>query len=188
MKMYYSWLMGEGGGNPWLGFIAEVRLYSRALTAAEVASVYTFRGDTYTPVMTVGCAAGTYTSSVGAIACTPCAAGTFGSTTGLSVCTPCPAGTFSAANGASACTNCSAGQWSYAGYSTCYSNTYPVFALITDWSGGTVRRFDLGTSAVTTLLTGLSNPAGVTVSALGDYALVSLCSTNHWQRRQTAPA
>jgi hypothetical protein len=170
-----GWIGRSRWGNYlYTGYIDELRIYNRALSAIEVASVYAFRGDTYTPVMPLICAAGTYTLA-GASACTPCAAGTFGSTAGASACAPCPAGTYSAA-GASVCTNCSAGQWSYAGYTTCYSNTYPLFALLGQNAAPLVaRNINPGTSSVVSTAITLNGASAISFD--GSYAL--LCALYH---------
>jgi DNA-binding beta-propeller fold protein YncE len=63
------------------------------------------------------------------------------------------------------------GRWFLAGASVCSS--YPVYALVTDWGGGTVRKVDLETASVLTVMSGLSRPAGVAVSPVGDFALVT---------------
>ena len=101
------------------GQLDEVRIYGRAITQAEVTSIYNFRGDTATPGIILPCPATSCStgssgscSTDGTTQCTACAAGSYSGTLGLTTCTTCPAGTFYATTGASACTACSAGTYS----------------------------------------------------------------------------
>jgi hypothetical protein len=119
-------VMTYASGNGWIGrgrrstplysgYVDEVRIFNRSLSAAEAAALYTFAGDTYTPVLSVGCAAGTFSTAVGLSdpgACVPCAAGLFQSAVGSTRCVACGAGTFSSAPGASVCAECAAGAYS----------------------------------------------------------------------------
>ena len=160
------------------GKLDEVRLYNKALTAAEVTALYTFRGDTYTGVLSLPCAAGTYASAPGASACTQCAAGSFASAAGATACVQCAAGTYAAAVGASACANCSASQWSYAGYAQCYSNTYPIFALLAENAGSPGRYVDLGTAYVSSPSTLATLTGASAFSFDGAFALLSDVGNN----------
>ena len=140
-----SWM----GQNPYSnelyrGQLDEVRIYSRAISASEVTSIYNFRGDTYTPAIILPCPnpcpAGNYggCTSDGTATCTSCPAGTFSTGVGMvssatcvscgagtyfagGVCTNCPAGTYSGTTGASlssVCTLCLAGTFSTAARAT----------------------------------------------------------------------
>ena len=131
--------------EPWWGAVDDFRIYHKALTAAEVAALYTLTGDTMIilacphpcPAGFFGgcladgaqncsaCAAGTFSSGTGLTSSTACssfcAAGTF-SSAAASVCSSCSSGTFSTALGANtsaACSACSAGQFSLSGSTAC---------------------------------------------------------------------
>ncbi len=43
------------GNDLYRGQLDEVRIYSRAISASEVTSIYNFRGDTYTPAIILSC-------------------------------------------------------------------------------------------------------------------------------------
>jgi len=45
----------------------------------------------------------------------------------------CPANTY---NLSGTCTSCPSYAWSYDGAPTCYNNTYPIFALVSEGGGG----------------------------------------------------
>jgi hypothetical protein len=99
------------------GYMDDVRFFSRPLSASEAAALYNFNGDTYTPVMPLGCDAGTFSTAVGSSdpgTCVPCAAGLFQSAVGSTRCVACDAGTFSSLIGASVCAACAAGSYSTA--------------------------------------------------------------------------
>ena len=124
------------GQNPYTndlyrGQLDELRIYSRAISASEVTSIYNFRGDTYTPAIILACSnpcgAGTYgvCTASGAQSCTSCPAGTYSTGTGMTTsggCVSCQAGSYATATGVTACTNCSANSWSTGGTSTCTAN------------------------------------------------------------------
>ncbi len=57
----------------------------------------------------VACPAGSFSSAIGAVACTDCPAGTSQGLPGQTSCVDCPAGSFSSATGAVVCTDCPAG-------------------------------------------------------------------------------
>ena len=116
------------------GLIDEVRIYSRAISAAEVTSIFNFRGETFTPGIFIPCPAGTFQdipdgtaclqctrgkySLAAAATCISCSGGSISAVDGASACTPCGSGTF-AGTEASACTPCSPGSFSLAGAATC---------------------------------------------------------------------
>ena len=115
-----------GGMNPYSndlyrGQLDEVRIYSRAISQAEVTSIFNFRGDTYTPAIILPCQAGTYSDST-VTACTACSAGTYASTTGTSVCIACSAGSYMTSTGFTVCTSCPANSWSTGGTGKCTAN------------------------------------------------------------------
>ena len=103
----------------WYGAIDEFRIYTKALSSSEVAALYSFRGDTYSPMIILQClpcAAGSYGQclSTGGPSCTSCSAGTYSTGLGMitsATCQQCGAGTYSGA-GAGACTACVAGTYS----------------------------------------------------------------------------
>ena len=106
--------------GPWHGAMDDFRIYTKALTSTEVAALYAFRGDTYSPMIILACptpcASGTYggCTSNGTQACTACSAGTFSTGTGMltvAACTQCGAGTYAGVL-SSACASCSAGTYS----------------------------------------------------------------------------
>ena len=122
----------------WYGAIDDFRIYTKALTATEVAALYAFRGDTYAPMIILACGtpctagnygpcdgrgvvtctaclSGSYSTGTGmtsSATCTQCLAGKFANSAGLTVCSPCTTGTYSVSNGASTCTSCLAGTYS----------------------------------------------------------------------------
>ena len=127
------------GHNPYdndlyRGLIDEVRIYSRAISAAEVTSIFNFRGETFTSGIFIPCPAGTFQdipdgtaclqctrgkySLAAAATCISCSGGSISAVDGASACTPCGSGTF-AGTEASACTPCSPGSFSLAGAATC---------------------------------------------------------------------
>ena len=121
----------SGAQSLFAGYIDEVRLYPRTLTAAEVTAIYSYSSQVTTALMPVMCGAGTYTSSTGNTVCTNCrvcGAGQYASTACSSisdtVCTacapPCVAGSYmqSACNATSdtlctSCTVCGTGKYVY---------------------------------------------------------------------------
>lgn len=66
------------------------------------------------------CAAGSFSSEVGAEVCLPCQAGRFQNQLGATECLACPAGTFSEVVGSTECLNCDEGFNSTAGASYCF--------------------------------------------------------------------
>ena len=131
----------------WYGAIDEFRIYTKALSSSEVSALYSFRGDTYSPMIILQClpcAAGSYGQclSTGGPSCTTCSAGTYSTGTGMitsatcqqcsagsysaagvSACTPCTAGTYTGMSASSACTPCPANSNSGSGVSVCTANT-----------------------------------------------------------------
>jgi hypothetical protein len=133
----------------------------------------------------VSCGSGSFSSASGQSSCTACAGGTFSTASGASsinTCLQCAAGTFAPTAGLSVCTSCPSFGWSLAGASSCYNNTYPIFALVTEYDGNALRKIDLGTSAVTTLVTNLLYPGGISISSLGDFALIANSGTSQIYR------
>ena len=124
----------------------------------------------------VCCGAGTYFVEGVSTACQSCPAGTYGFGNATS-CLACPANTTSVA-GSSSCTACAANTWAGVGAPMCWSFTYPVFALVTGWIGGNVRKIDLATAAVTTVASSLTYPSSVAISPYGDYALCNAAGLN----------
>jgi hypothetical protein len=95
-------LFGQGAsGTAFFGWMSELRLYKKGLTAAEVFSVRSYTG--------------TRALVIGTPSRSTCPAGTF-STNG--VCNTCPAGTYSAAV-SSACISCQVNYYSSAAASVC---------------------------------------------------------------------
>ena len=130
-------------GNGWLGrshysdglftgYLDELRIFNRALTAIEVAAVYSFRGDAGSPLLLVSCAPscsgvapfghctpfgtsvccgnGQYFVEGVSTACQNCTPGYFayGNTTS---CQACPAGTYSSTSSSGSCQSCTIGQY-----------------------------------------------------------------------------
>lgn len=122
-----------GFTNAFFGWLAEVRLYRRALTPAEVLAVRSYTGvsatsSILTPCPSTGCngtirclsngtgiccRSGTFFIEGTSTACQPCPAGTFGDG-GDTACAPCAAGTYSTAIGIATCTACGPGTYSSA--------------------------------------------------------------------------
>ena len=94
--------------NPYVGDISDVRVYQRALSQSELASISQFQSTTDN---TRFCSAGFIP---GVASCTPCSPGTY-SLAGASNCTLCPAGTYGSSAGLSTsacsgtCSGCAAG-------------------------------------------------------------------------------
>ena len=163
------------GTNNYLS-IDEFMLYPATVNTCTASSCVTGSlpfGHCTSSGTAVCCGAGTYFVDGVSTACQTCPAGTYG--TGTTSCTPCPVNTTSVAGSSllSACTACPSYAWAGVGSPMCYNTTYPVFALITEWTGNAVRKMDLATATVSTIASGISNPAGVAISPLGDYALVT---------------
>ena len=119
---YNVWISaGNNNDQLYRGQLDEVRIYSRAISASEVTSIYNFRGDTYTPAIILPCQAGTYSDSTVTV-CTACAVGTYASTTGTSACTACSAGSYMTSTGFTVCTSCPANSWSTGGTGKCTAN------------------------------------------------------------------
>ena len=109
-------------GGSFVGSMDEVRLYPRALSAAEVSAVYSYTGNMTTAVMPMICPVGSYSSSTGSSACTTCPLGSYANVAGLSACTPCQPGS-SSLEGASACYDipgyCGRGRLLFTNNNTC---------------------------------------------------------------------
>ncbi len=168
----------------WYGAIDEFRIYHKALTSAEVAALYAFRGDTYVPLIILACpspcAAGTYggCTSSGAQACTSCPAGAYSTGIGMtssSTCISCGAGTYFASSGGT-CASCPAGTYSGttgASLSSvcvlCAAGTYSSSAGATSvqtCNACSVGQYSTITGAVSSL-TCAECPAGTYNSAFG---------------------
>jgi len=192
------------GKNPWgaywSGSMDEFMIFNRVLTNSEVQTIYNLKSQTGSPLILVNCSsscsggtyghctptgspvccgAGQYFIEGTSTACQNCPAGTYGSGD-KTTCTPCPANTTSVAGSSSlaGCTQCGANTWAGVGAPKCWNFTYPVFALMTEWTGNAIRKMDLATAAVSTVATSLSNPAGVAISPYGDYALYTSAGTH----------
>ena len=115
------------------------------------------------------CGSGKFSSAANASVCTSCSTCTPGQSVGTSctastntICSPCASGTYGTTG--VTCTACSAGLNSPAGSTAC-SVSYPVYALVTDYGGNTLRKVNLDGTAVSTLAsTGLSGPQSVSIS------------------------
>ena len=126
---------GDSGASLFAGALDEFRVYGRALTPAEVASIYGYSSTQTTSVLPVACPTGSFSSS-GASICGLCVAGTYGSVTGLSACTGCGAGTYGTGTGFTgsvSCLACGAGTYqsgsglsSVSGCSACGAGTFSV--------------------------------------------------------------
>jgi hypothetical protein len=115
-------------GNAWIGrgrrsaplysgYVDEVRIFDRSMSAYDVEWLYQFNADTDMPVVPVGCPAGTFNANSGAPTsgfCNPCARGLFQSGVGITRCMACVAGTFTSATRGTVCTACAAGTFSTA--------------------------------------------------------------------------
>lgn len=124
----------------WYGAVDEVRLYARALTAAEIAAIYAYRGQMTTDVLPVACPTGTFSNTAGVSACTTCPAGSYcpiASTAPIacSLTSYCPAGSTASSTCAAGfyCSNasisqaCVAGQFCLSGstnYTICPAGYY----------------------------------------------------------------
>ena len=120
---YTSSYLGQNqwSGDLYRGHLDEVRIYGRAISQAEVTSIFNYRGDSFAPAVMVACPVGSYLDSSVTV-CTACAAGTFASATGRSVCAGCAAGTYGTATGMTVCANCPANSWSVVGAGRCTAN------------------------------------------------------------------
>ena len=96
-------------GGSFLGSMDEVRMYPRALSAAEVSSVYGYNGNMTTAVLPVACAAGSFSASANTSACSLCSSGSF-SSTGASICSPCSMGQY-CASGSTSSVACALGSY-----------------------------------------------------------------------------
>ena len=122
----------------------------------------------------VCCGAGQYFVEGVSTACQTCAPGTYGSG-GTINCTACPANTYSTVG---VCTACPANTWSAAGASSCYNNSYPIFAIVSDnqgtvCSGATApcgRYINLQTNAVSNINTGFNGYGAISLD--GSFALL----------------
>ena len=123
------------------------------------------------------CGSGKFSSATNASVCTSCSTCTPGQSVGTSctastntVCLPCASGTYGTTG--VTCNACSAGLNSPVGSTAC-SASYPVYALVADYYGNTLRKVNLdGTTVSTVASSGLSSPAGVSISNAADFVLV----------------
>ena len=187
-----------GGMNPYSndlyrGQLDEVRIYGRAITQAEVTSIYNFRGDTATPgiiLPCVPCSAGSSGSCSpdGTAQCTACAAGSYSGTSGASACTACLPGTFYATTGASACTACATGTYSVTSgaslSSTCTACAAGTYSVTSGASlSSTCTACAAGTYSVTS---GASLSSTCTACSIGLYtgktgvSACTACPANTW--------
>lgn len=119
------------GQTVYMGYIDDVRIYNKTLSPEEANQLYSFTGDTYTAVLPVACASGSYSSSEGASTCSLCLPGTYSNTTastGSFACIGCMVGTYSTVSGLgnfSQCLACAQGAYS----STPASSTCLLCAL-----------------------------------------------------------
>ena len=107
-----------GGDCFFTGSMAQLRIFNRALSAAEVKALYSWMGDSASPNVAVPCAAQCTAGSAqvcnpstGAVSCVLCAAGRFQTGAGGSACTLCGAGTFQTGSGMTKCTSCEASSF-----------------------------------------------------------------------------
>ena len=170
------------------GQLDEVRIYSRAISASEVTSIYNFRGDTYTPGIVLPCPAGTYRDSSGTSSgCLQCISqiscgvggytGVCDPTSGAPLCALCPSGTYSTGTGMTGinmCTACLAGRYSSAaGGSACQDCPVGQFGTGTGASAATICQMCLaGTYSAGTGASSCSScPAGTYYTGTGANAL-----------------
>ena len=117
-------IFGCLGGTCFQGKVDEFRIYNKQLSASEVAALYSFRGDSFTPVLPFQC---TGTGCSGTIHCTPagasvcCGSGTYFVEGTSSSCQGCAAGTYGFGN-ATACATCPIGFNSTANSASCFAS------------------------------------------------------------------
>ena len=103
-------LQGPTAGNMITGTISdEFRMYPRALSQAEVSSVYGYNGVMTTATMPVLCAAGSFSATANTSACSLCSSGSF-SSTGASICSLCSMGQY-CASGSTSAVACALGSY-----------------------------------------------------------------------------
>ena len=76
-----------------------------------------------------------------------------------------------------ACTQCAGNLNSPVGSGSC-NTSYPVFALVAEWTSGMLRKMDMLSYSVSTLAGSFNNPAGMSLSPYGDFALVTSNPSN----------
>ena len=113
------------------GGIKDFRMYSRVLSASEVATLFTSTQTIFTSSCSA-CPAGQY-SSLGSASCSICPAGQYSSAAGSASCSACPAGSFSSSPGSLFCDSCLPGYSSSAGSASCkqcLTGTYAYSQII----------------------------------------------------------
>ena len=109
-----------GNQGVWWGALDDYRIYHKALSPIELDALYSFRGDTTTPMIILACPrpcpGGTYGGCLGdgAQNCTACGAGFYSSGIGQtnpSTCLMCLAGTYSSNSASVNCEACPAGTY-----------------------------------------------------------------------------
>jgi hypothetical protein len=143
--------------SPWWGGIDDFRIYHKALTSNEVAALYSFVGDTYSPMIILPCISGGisqctrcpsgYRSSGGN--CHECLSGTY-SLEGATTCTSCPINSFSASM-ANTCTACATGKYLLSASSTsctsCAAGGYLLSASSTSCTSCAAGKYLLSASS-----------------------------------------
>ena len=167
-----AWIgMNTYSNDLYRGQLDELRIYSRAISAAEVASIYSFRGDTYTPSIvlkcdTSACAAGRtgYCLPSGTLLC--CGPNQFFRPGVDTACQQCPLSTFSPDGGLTACRACSTlPYWSTSALVTTLDVAgYRVFAFSAFSYPGFLFRHD---TSVDVLLVGGGGGGGAQISGGG---------------------
>ena len=101
-----------------MGRMQQVRVYAKALSAADVIELFEWRDIAYNATACSSCTAGTYSSDVGASSiatCLNCSAGSYAKSENSSTCTACTPGKVSTGTGlnsSESCINCAGGTYS----------------------------------------------------------------------------
>ena len=115
-----SWIGRSHWADPlYKGYMDEIRVFNKALTAAEVSAVYSFRGDSTVNFLVASCP--TITCTGGTIRCTP---------SGASVC--CTAGQYFVEGVSSTCQPCAAGTYGFGNATSCTPVSYTHLTLPTN--------------------------------------------------------
>jgi len=140
--------------NTFQGYIDEVRIFNKALTAQDVQAVYSFRDYTNVSLLFATCS---MPSCNGTVRCTPtgtavcCYAGQF-FLEGISLsCQACPSGNYSNDGSASTCFACPAGMYTgTSGVCTkCQAGTYSNLSAATVCQNCSVGQYSTTTGALT---------------------------------------